>query len=155
MAADSNQRGISAFDRQRLGLAWMVLALVLALHVADEAVHDFLAFYHPVAREIRAQLPWLPVPDFSFTLWLTGLIALTLILLALSHFAFAAGRVMRACAYVFAAIMAANGGLHFAGSLHFNQLLPGTLTAPLLVAASAWLYVATRRATPGHHEPLT
>ena len=45
------------------GLAWIAFALAVALHVADEARHDFLATYNPNAIAIRRRLhiPFPPV----------------------------------------------------------------------------------------------
>ncbi len=42
------------------GLAWIVFALAIAVHVADEAAHDFLSVYNPTVRAIRERLPFLP-----------------------------------------------------------------------------------------------
>ena len=60
---------------RRHGLAWIVLSLALALHVADEALNGFLSFYNPMVRRIREQVPLLPLPTFEFEWWLAGLIA--------------------------------------------------------------------------------
>lgn len=45
------------------GLAWIAFAFAVALHVADEARHDFLATYNPNALAIRRRLhiPFPPV----------------------------------------------------------------------------------------------
>ena len=59
---------------RRVGWAWLALCFALALHVWDEAAHDFLAVYNPNAAAIRASLPWLPVPQFTYTEWRNGLI---------------------------------------------------------------------------------
>ena len=72
---------------RHLGRAWVVLALALALHVADEAANDFLAIYNPNVRAIRARFPFLPLPTFTFETWLTGLILGIALLLALSPLA--------------------------------------------------------------------
>ena len=56
------------------GRAWIFLTIALALHVLDEAVHDFLSIYNPAARALRDRLPFLPLPTFSFGVWLGGLI---------------------------------------------------------------------------------
>lgn len=36
-----------------LGDAWLASVIALALHVADEATHDFLGWYNPRALRIR------------------------------------------------------------------------------------------------------
>ena len=46
------------------GFAWLAFALALAVHVLDEATHDFLSVYNPSAQAIRSRLPFLPLPTF-------------------------------------------------------------------------------------------
>lgn len=58
---------------RRWGLAWAALCAAFALHVLDEATHDFLSWYNPNALAVRARVPWLPVPVFTFPVWITGL----------------------------------------------------------------------------------
>ncbi len=75
-------------SNRRLGMAWVIFALALAVHVTDEATHDFLSTYNSSVRTIRARLPFLPLPTFSFGVWLTLLIAGIILLLCLSPVAF-------------------------------------------------------------------
>jgi hypothetical protein len=70
------------------GTVWVAFAFALALHVADEAKHDFLATYNPSMRAIRARLPFLPLSAFRFGVWLGLLTAGILLLLALSPLVF-------------------------------------------------------------------
>jgi hypothetical protein len=133
-------------ERRSLGRAWLVLTFVLALHVADEAAHDFLATYNPIAHAIKTRWSWLPLPEFTFGIWLAGLALAIVGLALLAPMAFRGGGAMRCAAVVFAALMVGNGTLHLGGSLYYNRVLPGTWTAPLLLVAGAWLLLATRRA---------
>ena len=64
-----------ARDNRRFGIAWLLFALAVALHVTDEATHDFLTTYNASVHAIRARLPFLPIPTFTFAVWLIGLIA--------------------------------------------------------------------------------
>ena len=121
------------------GWAWLVLTACLALHVADEAAHDFLALYNPVAVRIRAALPFLPLPVFSFPVWLGGLVLAVIVLAALSRYAFTGRAWIRPASYVYAVFMLFNGLTHIVGSLYTQRPLAGVLTAPLLVLASAFL----------------
>src|SRR5688572_1711752 len=130
--------------RERFGHAWVGLTIVLALHVADEALTDFLSVYNPLVREARARLGWFPMPEFTFGVWLTGLCALVLLLLALSPFAYRGSRALRLVAYPYAAIMFLNGIGHLAASAYLDRWAPGATTAPLLLLASTWLVVAAR-----------
>ena len=45
----------------RHGWAWVALTLALAVHVADEALTDFLSVYNPTVEAIRARYPWVPL----------------------------------------------------------------------------------------------
>jgi hypothetical protein len=119
------------------GVAWLIFALALAIHVADEAAHDFLAVYNPIAHRIRTRF-LLPVPTFRFSVWLGGLIAGIGLLLALTPLAFAGAMKPLAIALAAAAGIG-NGALHLIGSLWLQRRLPGTLSAPLLIAAGAVL----------------
>src|SRR5215510_5310781 len=75
-------------SNRRFGIAWVTFALAVAVHVTDEAMHDFLSTYNSSVRSIRARLPFLPLPTFSFRIWLALLIAGIFLLLFLSPLAF-------------------------------------------------------------------
>ena len=129
----------------RLGHAWVALAVALALHVADEAFHDFLSVYNPTVQALRERLPWLPLPTFTFPVWLGGLIAGVLLLLALSRFAFRGARWIVLVSYPLGILMTFNAVQHFAGSIYLGRPLPGVYSSPILLAASLWLLHAARR----------
>lgn len=129
--------GVSHF-----GVAWVVLCVALAIHVSDEALTDFLSVYNPAVRAIRAQFPFLPLPTFTFPVWLGGLVAVTLLLFALSPAAFHEAPGLRPAAYVFGIVMAGNGLLHIGGSVYLRKLMPGTYSAPLILAAAIYLLLA-------------
>ena len=38
----------------------------------DEALTGFLSVYNPTVIEIKGRLPWLPLPVYSFEVWLGG-----------------------------------------------------------------------------------
>ena len=125
------------------GYAWLAFALAVAVHVADEATHDFLAVYNPTARAIREQLPFLPIPTFTFEVWIAGLAAGILLLLLLSPPAFRGNRRRRFIAIPLAIIVGVfNACLHFGGSIYFHRWMPGVYSAPLLLMAGLWLLVA-------------
>ena len=130
---------------RKLGFAWIALCLALAVHVADEALTDFLSVYNPMVAAIRAKLPFLPLPTFTFEGWLAGLIVGVLLLLALSPFVFRGARWMVIVAYVFAVFMFLNGTLHLLGSVYLARFMPGVYSAPLLLIASIFLMICARR----------
>jgi hypothetical protein len=70
------------------GRAWLALTAALALHVVDESLNDFLAVYNPAVVAIRERLPWLPLPTFTFAIWLFGLVLAVILLSGLSVLAF-------------------------------------------------------------------
>ena len=125
------------------GYAWLASVIALALHVADEATHDFLAWYNPQALRIRHALGGLPFPPtFTFWPWLIGLGAAVTALGVLTPFAFAGARWLSVVAYVVGAIHVLNGLLHVSGALVRRRAVPGVLSAPLLIAAGVWLWYA-------------
>ena len=64
--------------------AWLCLAFALGIHVTDEALTEFLPVYNGVVRAVRAQHSWVPLPTFTFPIWLGGLILGVILLLALT-----------------------------------------------------------------------
>ena len=128
----------------RLGRAWVALTAVLAAHVADEALTDFLSVYNPIVQAARERFGWFPMPTFEFGPWLTGLVILILVLAALSPLAYAHNTFVRAASYPYAAIMLLNGIGHLAGSVYFRRWLPGATTAPFLIVTSIGLLAAAR-----------
>jgi hypothetical protein len=113
------------------GLAWIAFALAVAAHVADEAAHDFLSVYNPTVRAIRARMPFLPLPTFSFPVWLGGLIAGIVLLLLLSPLAFDGDNRLRLIAWPLAVIVGiGNALLHLAGSAWYRRWMPGVTSAP-------------------------
>lgn len=133
----------------RLGPAWVAVCLAFVAHVADEALTGFLSVYNPTVVVLRQGLSWFPMPVFRFEDWLTGLILLNLVLLALSPFAFRGARWIRPLAYVLAVIMIANGVGHTLGtifgqtvaSVRFPRPMPGFYSSPLLLGASIYLLI--------------
>ena len=129
------------------GWSWVALTASLALHVLDEAANDFLSVYNPAARAIRGRLPLLPLPTFTFRVWLAGLIAAVLLLGCLSPLAFRGRLALRYLAFPYAVLMFANGSLHVLASIYARGLMPGVYSSPLLLASSVWLFRATRDAS--------
>ncbi|MFB3922600.1 MAG: HXXEE domain-containing protein [Terriglobia bacterium] len=125
----------------RFGTAWLLLCGALALHVADEALTDFLSVYNPAVEGIRRSFPFFPMPTFTFQAWLAGLIAAVGLLSVLAFPAFQGRRWMVLLAYPFGILMLLNGSGHVAGSIYLGRMMPGVYTAPLLVGTSIYLLV--------------
>ncbi len=122
-----------------IGLAWAALCGAFAIHVADEALTDFLSVYNPMVRALRARFPFLPLPTFTFRVWLTGLVLAVVVLASLTPLAFRGGAWLRPIAYAFGIVMAGNGLLHLVGSVYMRKAMPGVYSAPLLLAAAIYL----------------
>jgi hypothetical protein len=76
----------------RFGLAWVLLSVALMLHVTDEALTDFLSVYNPTVQAIRRRVPLIPLPVFTFRIWLAGLCLGILVAVGLSILAFRGSR---------------------------------------------------------------
>jgi hypothetical protein len=141
--------GAQSAAQQHFGFAWVAFALALALHVSDEATHDFLAFYNPTARAIRERFPFLPVPTFTFPVWLSLLIAAFILLLCLSPLAFRGKRWLRVAAWPLGVLVGiANATLHISSSIYFHRWMPGVYSSPLLLAAAIYLLASARTLQP-------
>jgi uncharacterized protein with HXXEE motif len=133
---------IHSIPANRFGKAWFILSVFLFLHIIDEALNDFLPVYNEIVLRIRANTG-IPFPTFTFAYWFTSLVCVTVWLLFLSRYALQGKRIIIWLAYPFAIVMLANGLLHLAGSLYFQQWIPGIITAPFLVYGSLNLFLAT------------
>ena len=153
-----HERGSAGGTTGRWALSWVALVLAFALHVADEAAHDFLGFWNPLVLSLRDRVPALPLPTFGFAMWLGGLIGAALVLLVLSWFVWRRAAWMRPVSYVLAVIMLGNGLIHIAGTVYRGQLVPGVYSSPLLLIAAGLLLAALRapsrisRRSPGGPE---
>jgi hypothetical protein len=123
--------------------AWLLLVGALGAHVTDEALTDFLGFYNPLVLSIRSRIPWFPMPTFTFGVWLAGLAALVVVLTCLAPAVGRGAPATRMASLLLGVMMLMNGLGHLAGSVYFQRWLPGTTSAPLLLATSLWLLRAT------------
>lgn len=124
-------------------LAWMALCGALAIHVADEALTDFLSLYNPTVLSIRERYPFLPLATFTFETWLSLLIFAIVTLTGVSYFVWKGRWAMRPISYAFAGFMLLNGLLHIAGSLYMGTFMSGVYSSPLLIVASILLIIRT------------
>lgn len=134
--------------RRGWGLAWLGLTLALAVHVLDEATHDFLAVWNPAVEAMRRSLPLVPLPTFTFPIWLGGLAAAVVLLLFLSRFAFRGCGWMRPVSCALAVLMVGNALGHLAVSAALARPMPGVYSSPLLLAAAVHLLLKARAAAP-------
>jgi len=131
---------------RRLGYAWLAFAGALALHVTDEATHDFLSTYNPSVAAIRARLPFLPLPTFTFGVWLTGLVAGITLLFLLSPYAFRGARWLRLAALPLSVVVGiGNACLHLLSSAYYHRWMPGVYSSPALLTAAIFLLLLARK----------
>ena len=130
---------------RRWALAWGALCVAFALHVVDEAANDFLLWYNPNVLAIRARVPWLPLPVFTFPVWITGLTIAVLALAALTPLVRRGRPWLVPVAYVYGAVHVANGVNHIAVSISGRWLAPGVYSSPLLLASAIWLLYETHQ----------
>ncbi len=128
---------------RKWGMAWVSLALAVALHVTDEALTGFLPLYNSVVQSLREPLSWIPLPTFSFPVWITGLTIGVLILLALSPLVFAGSRLLRPVSYFLGILMVANAFGHIGASIYWGKLAPGVYSSPVLLVAALALLITT------------
>jgi hypothetical protein len=131
--------------QRRWALAWAALCAAFALHVIDEAANDFLVWYNPNVLAIRARVPWLPIPTFTFGVWITGLTIAVLALAALTPLVRRGHRWLLPLAYLYAIVHTANAIAHISVSVAGRWFAPGVYSSPVLLAAALWLLYETEQ----------
>ena len=134
----------------RFGFAWLGFGLAVSIHVLDEATHDFLAFYNPNARAIRARFPFLPFPIFTLESFLASLAIAIAIFLCLSPFAFRGMRWAR----ILAVPIALLAGVANAMGHTFSSIILSPLDARSLQFSpvnAGWIFLIST-ARSGHAE---
>ena len=138
----------------RLGVAWVMLWIALAVHVTDEALTDFLSVYNPTVLALRARFGFWPMPTFEFREWLTGLALGLLVLASLSPLAFRNVGWIRPVFYLCAVVVGIMNALghtiatvlgHTVSTVQFSRPAPGFYSSPLLLAASMYALVQLGR----------
>lgn len=119
--------------------------LAFALHVVDEAVNDFLPLYNSVVGGWREASPWVPLPIFTFSGWLTLLIIVLIVLASLTPLFFAGSRSVRPIAWFFGVLMVANAVAHFGMSIYMGAFAPGVYSSPIVLIAALVLLSTTYR----------
>ncbi|HJU65960.1 MAG TPA: HXXEE domain-containing protein [Gemmatimonadaceae bacterium] len=131
--------------RNRWAVAWSGLTAAFALHVLDEATHDFLRYYNPNALRWQERLGFPFPPVFSFELWLGGLLSAVLLLALLTPLIRPGARWAITAAYIYGAVHTANAIGHIGRSVVGQWLAPGVLSSPILLATALWLLHETNR----------
>ncbi|HXV73365.1 MAG TPA: HXXEE domain-containing protein [Sphingomonadales bacterium] len=120
--------------------AWLVLVAVLAVHVFDEAVTDFLPFYNGIVSSLKEKWGFFPMFAFpSVEAWLGALIVALTIGFALTGLVARGGLGIRVFVTFTAVMMVGNGLGHLLGSLYFGHPIPGFWSAWLVLPAALWM----------------
>jgi hypothetical protein len=127
--------------KRKNAFAWMLMVSAIAIHVIDESLTGFHAFYTEFVLSMREQLSFFPMPTFTYGTWLGGLIAAILILFSLTLFVYKGKRFIRIIAIVLGFIMIGNALGHILGSIYFERLLPGFWSSPLLLLTAVYVVV--------------
>lgn len=144
----------------KLGWAWVMMWIALAIHVADEAITGFLSVYNPTVLALRAKLGFWPMPTFTFPGWLTSLAGGILMLALLTPFAFNNARWIRPIFYFVAIVTGVFNALghtigtilgHTVSTVQFSRPAPGFYSSPLLLIASFYALLQLRRTRGGSH----
>ncbi len=133
-------------------MAWFLLCLAFVAHVADEALTGFLPVYNATVLAMRSEYKWHPMPTFGYREWLSGLIAVNILLLLFTQLAYRNARWLRPLAYFYAGIMFLNGMGHTlatifgrtASTVPIPRPAPGFYSSPLLLAGSIYLLIRLR-----------
>ena len=118
--------------------------MILAVHVADEALTDFLAAYNPAVISLNDDLGFTLLPTFSFPTWIGLLIFAVVGLFALTPLAYKAQWGFIPVGYAFAVVMLINGVAHIWISLSHGEWISGVYTAPLSLAGAIYLLTSLR-----------
>jgi hypothetical protein len=133
--------------------AWVGLAAALALHVTDEALTGFLPVYNRIVEGIRADYSWVPLPTFTFPVWLAGLVLGIVLLFAFTPAVSRGARWIWVVSLILSIVMIANALGHLAASLYWGRVAPGAYSSPVLLLAAILLLITATRAKPhgAHH----
>jgi uncharacterized membrane protein YphA (DoxX/SURF4 family) len=94
---------------------------------------------------LRERLPFLPLPTFTFAVWLTGLCVAIALLVCISPLAFRRTRWTRIAAWPLGIVVGVfNASLHLLSSVYYRRWMPGVYSSPFLLAAALFLLVSSR-----------
>lgn len=133
--------------------AWLLTVLALAAHAADEVLHGSYGIYEDWGRILMTILPSLELPPFNREVWLVNLGGALAVLLALTWLVWLQRGVMIAASYTLAAFTTLNGVLHLLAAAALKTMVPGAWSAPVLIAAGLFLFIAVPRRAQGAAAP--
>ena len=136
MILTNNKMKFPKIIHDRLSISWLFLVLCLLLHVIDEALNNFLDLYNPIVLKIKQSIPFLPLPTFTFRIWIAGLSFVIIILLFLTPLVYNRNKLVIALIQIFSILMIFNGLGHIFGSIYYSKIIAGMVSSPFLIIAS-------------------
>jgi hypothetical protein len=137
----------------RLSISWLFLVLCLLMHVIDEALNNFLDLYNPIVLKIKQSVPFLPLPTFTFRIWIAGLSFLIIILFFLTPLVYNRNKLAISLIQIFSILMIFNGLGHIFGSIYYSKMIAGMVSSPFLIIASICVIYfcrLTKKNSPEH-----
>ncbi|MFC1492734.1 HXXEE domain-containing protein [candidate division KSB1 bacterium] len=125
--------------KNRNVFAWLSMITVLAFHVLDETLNDFLPWYNQTIMGMRERFGFFPAPTFSFEVWLGGLIGAIIIAYILTFVVMKGGKIIRIITTILGILMILNALNHIGGSMYTGRMLPGTWSSPFLLITSVFV----------------
>jgi hypothetical protein len=122
-------------------VVWLIMMVAIALHVFDEAVTAFLPFYNQVVLNLRESIGFFPMPTFSFSIWLSGLIIMIVVGFAITPAIARGKKAMKILTTTLGVLMILNACSHMIGSIYMGRLLPGFWSSPLLFVSAGLVVV--------------
>jgi len=139
------------------GLAWFFCAVAFALHIWDEAAHDFVDYYNATALALYGHFSWFPRIDVGFHTWLVIFVLTNLALFGLTPWAFRDVLWLRPLAYAVVFLSLADGTGHVlvtirgqtVPSVRLEGVSPGFYTSPLVLFSATYLLLSLRKSFGG------
>jgi hypothetical protein len=139
----------SKIIHDRLTISWLILDFCLLGHVIDEALNNFLELYNPIVLKIKESTPLIPLPAFTFKIWIIGLSIGVLILFLLTPLVSNRNKFVIPLIQAFSFLMILNGIGHIIGSIYFSKIIAGMISSPFLIIASICvIYFSVKKKKP-------
>ena len=127
----------------RWAIAWFLCCTVFGLHIIDEGLHGSFGFYSDLERLLTILVPSLNITPFNFDLWLVNMTGTVLVLFLLTPLAARGYSIMVPASFAFAAFLSGNAAFHMLMAFGRGEVITGSLTAPVLLAAGLFLFLST------------
>jgi hypothetical protein len=138
------------------GLTWVSFSISFALHIWEEAEHDFIGYYNATVLTLYSDHTWFPRIDVRFRAWLTTLLLVNLFLFSLTPLAFRGVPLLRPLGYALAGLGLANGTRHVLATIRgrtvssaiFDGVSAGFYTSLLLLLSAIYPFWSLRKDSP-------